>query len=221
MILVLLGPPGAGKGTQAARLAAASGMRHLSSGDLLRSERKKGTQLGRRVSGYMDAGHLVPDDIIVEAILGELQSSKPEAGVILDGFPRTVSQARSLDEALAKIGQRVERVANIQVPDREIVNRITGRRICPTCGSVYHVEKHPPAQPGKCDRDGTPLVHRPDDTEEVVQQRLAAYHAQTEPLEAYYRGKGLLVEVDGTPDADSVFPELERIVKRRPNEAVS
>ncbi len=221
MILVLLGPPGAGKGTQAARLAAAFGMRHLSSGDLLRSERKKGTELGGRVGGYMDAGHLVPDNIIVEVILAELQSAKREAGVILDGFPRTVSQAGSLDEALSRIAQKVDLVISLQVPDREIVARITGRRICSTCGGVYHVVKHPPAQPGRCDRDQTPLIHRPDDTEDVVQQRLAAYHAQTEPLEAYFRRKGILVEVDGTPDADSVFAELQRMVKQRLGEAVS
>ncbi len=215
MNLVLLGPPGAGKGTQAKRLAEAFRLRHLSSGDVLRAERKKGSELGRKVSGYMDSGALVPDEIIVEVILAQLQDLGGASGFLLDGFPRTGPQAESLDAALAKAGQKVDLVVNIQVPDEEIVGRITGRRSCPTCGAVYHLEHLPPARPGLCDVEGAGLVHRQDDTREVVQQRLAAYHAQTAPLESYYRGKGVLAEVDGSQNADAVFEALRKVVAGR------
>lgn len=215
MNLVLLGPPGAGKGTQAMRLAEAFKLRHLSSGDVLRAERKKGSELGRRVAGYMDSGALVPDEIIVEVILAQLQQSGDSAGFLLDGFPRTVNQAERLDEALAKVGQQVDLVLNVQVPDEEIVGRITGRRICPACDAVYHTEHRPPARAGICDKDGVALIHRQDDTREVVQQRLAAYHAQTTPLEAYYRAKGRLVEVDGKQDVNTVFERAREIVRGR------
>jgi adenylate kinase len=215
MNLVLLGPPGAGKGTQAAKLSKAFGLRHLSSGDVLRAERKKGSELGKRVTGYMDSGALVPDEIIIEVILEQLKSNEGFEGFLLDGFPRTGSQAESLDAALAKRGQKVDQVLSVVVPDEEIVDRITGRRICSTCNAVYHVRHRPPARDNVCDRDGTQLVHRPDDTREVIEQRLAAYHAQTKPLEAYYRGKGLLVEADGTKDVDTVFAALQQMVKQR------
>ncbi len=212
MNLVLLGPPGAGKGTQAVRLAEAFGLRHLSSGDVLRAERKKGTPLGAKVSGYMDAGGLVPDEIIVEVILAQLPAGQ---GVLLDGFPRTLSQAESLDAAFADARRRVDLVLSLQVPDELIVERITGRRICPTCGSVYHVKYQPPAREGLCDRENAQLIHRQDDTQEVVRTRLTAYHAQTEPLEAYYRQRGLLAEVDGAREVDVVSAQLQEIVRGR------
>ena len=217
MNLVILGPPGAGKGTQAVRLSEVLGLRHLSSGDVLRAERKKGSQLGRRVARYMDAGELVPDEIIVEVILARLQDSGGSKGVLLDGFPRTQPQAESLDKALSGVSQRVNLVPLLSVPDEAIVGRITGRRICPTCDAVYHVKTLPAAKDGVCDHDGTPLIHRTDDSEEVVKQRLAAYHEQTSPLEAYYRGKGILAEVDGTKDVDAVFEELLEVVRNRLN----
>lgn len=212
MNLILLGPPGAGKGTQAVRLAEAFGLRHLSSGDVLRAERKKGTPLGAKVSGYMDAGGLVPDEIIVEVILAQLPAGQ---GVLLDGFPRTLSQAESLDAAFADARRRVDLVLSLQVPDELIVERITGRRICPTCGSVYHVKYQPPAREGLCDRENAQLIHRQDDTQEVVRTRLTAYHAQTEPLEAYYRQRGLLAEVDGAREVDVVSAQLQEIVRGR------
>lgn len=215
MNLVLLGPPGAGKGTQAVRLAEAFGLQHLSSGDVLRAERKSGTELGSRVAKYMDAGALVPDEIIVEVILARvLQPTKP-AGVLLDGFPRTLAQAEALDKALVAAGKQVDLVVSLDVPDELIVDRITGRRSCPTCGSVYHVTSLPPAKPGLCDKDSTALVQRTDDTAAVVKERLSAYHAQTRPLEAYYTGKGLMVQIDGTANVDTVFQRARKEIADR------
>lgn len=219
MILVLLGPPGAGKGTQAVRLAEAFGLQHLSSGDVLRAERKSGTDLGGRVAQYMDSGALVPDEIIVEVILARVLNPTRPAGVLLDGFPRTLAQAEALDNALAKAGKQVDLVVSLVVPDEPIVDRITGRRLCPTCGAVYHVKSLPPIKAGVCDKDATPLIHRTDDTAEVVKERLSAYHAQTRPLEDYYRGKGIMVEVDGTSDVETVFKRARQEVAARVGEA--
>lgn len=215
MNLVILGPPGAGKGTQAVRLAEAFSLRHLSSGDLLRAERARGSSLGRKAAEYMDAGKLVPDEIIVGAVLAQLDDLNGKAGLLLDGFPRTVGQAESLDKALGGAGKRVDLVPALAVPDGLILDRITGRRTCPTCNAVYHVKTLPPAKEGVCDTDGTTLVQRPDDTAEVVRQRLEAYHRQTAPLEAYYRSRGILAEVDGTKDVDLVFQALSEVVRRR------
>jgi adenylate kinase len=214
MNLVILGPPGAGKGTQATRLAETFSLEHLSSGDVLRAERAKGSELGKKVAKFMDDGALVPDEIIVDAILAQLADLDGQ-GVLLDGFPRTVAQAESLDAALAKVGKKVDLVPSLQVPDEPIVDRITGRRTCPTCNAVYHVVTLPPKQEGVCDKDGTALIQRPDDTAEVVQQRLSAYHEQTAPVEAYYRDKGVLAEVDGTQDIDAVTAALVEVVKTR------
>jgi adenylate kinase len=215
MNLVILGPPGAGKGTQAVRLAQAFSLRHLSSGDLLRAERARGSALGKKAAEYMDAGELVPDEIIIGAVLSQLSDLGDKAGLLLDGFPRTVAQAESLGKALNQAGKRVDVVPALAVPDDLIVDRITGRRTCPRCNAVYHVKTLPPARDGICDADGAVLVQRPDDTAEVVKQRLEAYHRQTAPLEAYYRDKGLLAEVDGTQDMDTVFQALSEAVRRR------
>jgi len=214
MNVVLFGPPGAGKGTQAERLAAKFAFLHLSSGDVLRAERKSGTELGARVAGYMDSGALVPDEIIVEVILARVLKADSKAGVLLDGFPRTLPQARQLDEALVGAGSRLDLVLSIVVPDELIVERITGRRMCPSTGKIYHVKYLPPKQAGICDETGEELIQRKDDTEEVVKQRLAAYHEQTEPLEVYYRQQGLLVEVDGTRDIGAVAQDMCAIVER-------
>jgi adenylate kinase len=215
MNLVILGPPGAGKGTQAVRLAQTFALRHLSSGDLLRAERRKGSELGKRAAQYMDAGQLVPDEIIVGAVLAQLGELGDKAGLLLDGFPRTVAQAESLDQALGSAGSKVDLVPALVVPDDLIVDRITGRRTCPTCNAVYHVKTLPPRKDGVCDADGTALIQRPDDTAEVVKQRLDAYHKQTAPLEAYYRRKGILAEADGTRDMDAVFATLSEVVRRQ------
>jgi adenylate kinase len=219
MNLILLGPPGAGKGTQAVRLAEAFGLQHLSSGDVLRAERKSGTELGSRVAKYMDSGALVPDEIIVEVILVRVLNPTKPAGVLLDGFPRTLAQAEALDAALAKAGKTVDLVVSLVVPDEPIVDRITGRRVCPTCGAVYHVRTLRPKKDGVCDKDGAALMHRTDDTADVVKERLTAYHAQTRPLETYYRGKGLVVEVDGTSEVETVFGNARREIASRVGKA--
>jgi len=213
MNVILFGPPGAGKGTQAARLVQEFGFEHLSSGDVLRAERAAGTELGRKVSAYMDAGQLVPDEIIIEVILGRVLNSTSQAGVLLDGFPRTLPQAEQLDRALADAGRRVDLVLSIRVPDELIVERITGRRMCPSTGKIYHIKYMPPKREGVCDETGEPLIQRPDDTEEVVKKRLKAYHDQTEPLEKYYRDRGVLVEVDGTQDVDTVARRISEVVR--------
>lgn len=210
MNVILMGPPGAGKGTQAQRLAAAFGLSHLASGDVLRAERASGTALGEKVAGYMDSGALVPDEIIIAVILHRLAALGDSNGFLLDGFPRTVPQAESLEAALAKTGQQIDGVIDIQVPAEELVDRIVGRRTCPTCHSVYHVKAKPPKVAGVCDKDGTPLKQRTDDTEDVVRERLETYRRQTAPLTEHYRGKGLLHEVSGAGTMDAVYSEMER-----------
>jgi adenylate kinase len=212
MKIVLLGPPGAGKGTQAKQLAEQYQFEHLSSGDLLRAECRAGTEIGRRVAGFIDAGRLVPDDMIVQVVLSRILGDDSAAGFLLDGFPRTLPQARCLDEALANVGRRIGLVLSLGVPDEFLIERITGRRTCPACGRVYHTKFHRPAVEGVCDFDGELLVQRKDDTAEVVRQRLQAYHAQTEPLEQYYRDRDLLMEVDGTQEIDAVFENLKRAI---------
>jgi adenylate kinase len=215
MNLVLLGPPGAGKGTQAVRLSEAFGYRHLSSGDVLRAERTRGTELGGRVARFMDAGNLVPDEMVVEVVLARLTNTLETYGFLLDGFPRTLTQAQSLDEALQVTGHGLDLVPSLQVPDGDIVGRITGRRTCTGCGAVFHVRYHRPSKEGFCDACGSALAQRPDDTADVVGQRLAAYHEQTEPLGTYYRQRGILAEVDGTPGVDEVFEQLSGVVRQR------
>jgi len=213
MNLILLGPPGAGKGTQAQRLASRLSLAHLASGDVLRAERASGSELGDRVATYMDSGALVPDEIIIEVILTRVRAAAGASGMLLDGFPRTVGQAESLGEALVAEGERIDAVVDLKVPDEELVGRIVGRRTCPTCNAVYHVTAKPPAKPGVCDKDGTPLEQRSDDTEAVVRNRLAAYRKQTAPLTAYYANLGLLHELDGTGAMDEVSEALIKLVQ--------
>ena len=204
MKVILMGPPGAGKGTQAKRLAEKFDMAHLSSGDILRAERSSGSELGRKLKRYMDAGELVPDEIVV-AIMAEAIAALPaEKGLLLDGFPRTAPQAEALDEQLAALDSPLEAVLVIDVPDGLLVGRITGRRSCPACGRVYHVKHLPPAQAGRCDGCGGELVQRPDDTEEVVRERLNAYRGQTAPVIEYYRSRRPVLEVDGSAAPDEV-----------------
>jgi adenylate kinase len=219
MIVILFGPPGAGKGTQAERLTARFGFEHLSSGDVLRAERASGTELGRRVAGYMDAGALVPDGIIIEVIIARVLASGGKADVLLDGFPRTLPQAEQLDKALAQAGKKVDLVLSMLVPDELVVERITGRRMCPSTGKIYHIRYMPPKVAGICDETGEKLIQRSDDTEAVIRQRLAAYHQQTEPLEAYYRQRGVLAEVDGTQDIEVVAKRMGEVVSRQTKQA--
>ena len=201
-----MGPPGAGKGTQAKRLVDKFGMVHLSSGDIFRAEKSSGSELGRKLAEYMNAGKLVPDDIVVEMMAKAIANADADAGLMLDGFPRTVPQAEALDAQLAKAGTPMDAVVVIVAPDQDIVERITGRRSCPTCGKVYHVKYLPPKNDMKCDEDGTALVQRDDDTETVVRSRLETYHQQTQPVIEYYRRRGQVkvLEIDGSGSPDAV-----------------
>lgn len=211
MNLVLLGPPGAGKGTQATRACQEFSLRHLSSGDILRAERKAMSELGRRAQDYMDRGVLVPDDLILSMMMDHIARPEAAHGFLLDGFPRTEVQARGLDERLAAAGRKIDHVVDIQVSDEEVARRITGRWSCPKDGRVYHETFSPPNRAGACNECGEKLIRRKDDEPEVVRQRLRTYHEQTAPLASYYRNKGLLRPVDGELGADRVFAEIRRI----------
>jgi len=203
MRVVLLGAPGAGKGTHCKRIVGQYEVLHLSSGDILRRERAAGSELGKQAQEYMDAGTLVPDGLIVE-MMSKAVKAAPATGYVLDGFPRTVNQAEALDEALASSDGGIDVVINLEVDDDVVVERITGRRSCPKCGAVYHVKNMPPKQDGVCDVEGAALVQRPDDTAEVVKNRLATYYEQTKPVVDYYKAKRTVYDVDANGDADVV-----------------
>ena len=217
MRIVLLGAPGAGKGTQCKRIVDRYGLLHLSSGDILRQERAEGTELGRKAQGYMDSGALVPDQIIVEMMAGAIKQA-PDAGFILDGFPRTVNQAAELDKSLASSNQKMDVVINLQIDEQVIVQRMTGRRSCPQCGAVYHIENLKPKVEGICDNDGTALVQRPDDSAEVLANRLETYHQLTEPVVDYYKDNGSTIyDIDANKNIDEVsslvFEKLDAFAK--------
>ena len=217
MRIVLLGAPGAGKGTQCKRIVARYGLLHLSSGDILRQERAEGTELGAQAQEYMDSGALVPDQIIVE-MMAEAINKVPDAGFILDGFPRTVNQATELDKSLAVANQKMDAVLNLQIDEQVIVQRMTGRRSCPQCGAVYHIENLRPKVEGICDNDGARLVQRPDDSAEVVANRLETYHRQTEPVIDYYKNNNNTVfDIDANKSVDEVstlvFEKLDALAK--------
>lgn len=203
MRIVLLGAPGAGKGTQCKNIVGRYGLLHLSSGDILRQERAGGTELGKKAQSYMDSGALVPDDLIIR-MMAKAISKAPAAGFILDGFPRTVNQAVELDKSLALNGQKIDAVINLEIDDSVITRRMTGRRSCPKCGAVYHIENLKPKVDGKCDNDGTKLVQRPDDSPEVVLKRLETYHKQTEPLVDYYKTNSTVLDINAEKDPDEV-----------------
>jgi len=206
MILVFLGPPGAGKGTQCKILADKYKLKHLSSGDMLRRERQEETELGQKAQEYMDSGQLVPDDLIVAMMSKEITGAGGDssAGVILDGFPRTINQAQELDKALEAAGKNVDAVLNLEVDDGMLENRITGRRSCSVCGAAYHIMFNKPKKDGLCDKDGAELVQRSDDTAEVVRNRIRTYHEQTAPLISYYQEKGKNRTIDGNQAIDDV-----------------
>jgi adenylate kinase len=211
MKIVVLGAPGAGKGTHCKRIADRYHVAHLSSGDILRRERAEGTKLGKKAQSFMDAGALVPDDLIVQMMSTAVRKAGP-SGYVLDGFPRTVNQAQALDESLAGDDGGIDIVVNLKVDDDVVLERITGRRSCPKCGAVYHVKNMPPKVDGVCDLDGTKLVQRPDDTEEVVKNRLETYYRQTEPVVDYYRTKRTVHDIDANGDADSVASVIFRML---------
>lgn len=209
MRIVLMGPPGAGKGTQAARLTEALNVTHLSSGDIFRAERASGSELGDELAKYMDAGELVPDETVVNVMAKAIRESD-DGGLLLDGFPRTVHQAEALDAQLAASDTPLDGVAVITADDDLIVDRITGRRVCSQCGRVYHVRNMPPKKDGVCDECGGEVIQRSDDTEPVVRERLATYYRQTEPVIDYYRRREdmQVMEFDGTRDPDVVAEDI-------------
>lgn len=205
MIVILLGPPGVGKGTQGVLLCEQKGLHHLSTGDLLRAARRAGTPLGQEAQKFMDAGQLVPDEVILGMVGEKLTELGSGAGVVFDGFPRTVPQAEALSGLLAKLGRQVDRVIVLTADDQVLIKRVSGRRSCPECGTVYNVHFNPPAEAGKCDKDGAELTHRADDSEETVATRLEVYRRQTEPLIAFYEGSEAEVRhVDGDQAVDTV-----------------
>lgn len=218
MRLVFMGPPGAGKGTQAKAVAAHFGVPHVSSGDIFRGEIELKTPLGLKIKSYLDTGALVPDEITVGAVVGRLASPDCGRGWLLDGFPRTEGQARALDVELASSGAKLGAVVYVDVDPEEIVRRMSGRRVCPKCGRSYHLRHIPPRVEGQCDACGTGLIIRDDDKPQTVRQRLATYQEQTAPLIDYYDQRGLLVKVDGSGTPDQVrarlFGQLEDAVER-------
>jgi adenylate kinase len=206
--LILLGPPGAGKGTQAERLVEDFDLPYYATGDILRRAVKEGTELGRQAKQYMDSGDLVPDEVICGVIVERIDSSEALDGFLLDGFPRTLPQAEALEQALDPLGRRLTAVLSIDVDDQEVVRRLSGRRVCERNGHPYHVELDPPKNPGFCDQDGSPLIQRDDDREETIKHRLEVFHDQTEPLVAHYDGEGLLRRFDGSRSPDEVHAHI-------------
>ena len=212
MKIIMLGAPGAGKGTQAKKIAQKYEIPHISTGDIFRANIKNGTELGKKAKTYMDQGLLVPDELTVDLVIDRVNQEDCKNGYILDGFPRTIPQAESLDAALAKMGQKVDYAINVEVPDENIVKRMSGRRACVSCGATYHVEHIPPREEGICDKCGKELILRDDDKPETVQNRLQVYHEQTQPLIDFYGAKGVLKTVDGTVDSKEVFAAIEAIL---------
>ena len=212
MKIIMLGAPGAGKGTQAKMIASKYGVPHISTGDIFRANIKNGTELGQKAKGYMDKGELVPDELVVDLIMDRFKADDCVKGYVLDGFPRTIPQAEALDKALAANGEKVDFAINVDVPDENIVNRMSGRRACVNCGATYHVEFNAPKVEGKCDHCGADLILRDDDKPETVLNRLDVYHKQTQPLIDYYDKAGIVKNIDGTQDMDKVFADITAIL---------
>lgn len=212
MKLIMLGAPGAGKGTQAKMIAQRYRIPHISTGDIFRANIKGGTELGKKAKSYMDQGLLVPDEITISMLMDRIQENDCTGGYVLDGFPRTIPQAESLTKALKEMGEAVDYAVNVDVPDEAIITRMSGRRACVNCGATYHIVYNPPKKEGICDICGEELVLRDDDKPETVKKRLAVYHDQTQPLIEYYKGQGALAEVDGTQKLEQVFQDITKVL---------
>ncbi|MEE5990322.1 MAG: adenylate kinase [Lachnospiraceae bacterium] len=213
MKIVMLGAPGAGKGTQASMIAENFGIPHISTGDIFRANIKNGTELGKEAKAYMDKGELVPDELTVRLLLDRVAQDDCKEGYVLDGFPRTIPQAEVLEKELEKTGDKIDKAVNVDVPDENIVRRMSGRRACLKCGATYHIVHIPPKKEGICDVCGSELVLRDDDKEETVKNRLDVYHKQTSPLIDFYSKRNVLETVDGTKDSKEVFEDIKKILK--------
>ena len=212
MKIIMLGAPGAGKGTQAKKIAEKYQIPHISTGDIFRANIKNGTELGKKAKTYMDQGLLVPDELVCDLVVDRVQQDDCKKGYILDGFPRTIPQAESLDAALSRLGEAVDYAINVEVPDENIVKRMGGRRACVGCGATYHLVYAAPKKEGICDNCGAELILRDDDKPETVQKRLDVYHEQTQPLIDYYEKQGILHSVDGTQPMEDVFASIDAII---------
>jgi len=213
MNLILLGPPGAGKGTQAQRLVDKLKIPQISTGDLLRQAVRDGTELGLEAKGYMERGELVPDRIVIGMLAERMKADDAATGFILDGFPRAVSQGEALEKMLSEANKSLDHVVSIEVPEEELVRRLTGRRSCPKCAAMFHVMFKPPKQEGACDNCGTELITRADDNEETIRNRISVYREQTEPLKSFYQEKGLLRGIDGTGAPADIEKKIAEVVK--------
>ena len=212
MKIVMLGAPGAGKGTQAKMIAEKYSVPHISTGDIFRANIKNGTELGKEAKTYMDKGALVPDELTVRILLDRVAQPDCANGYVLDGFPRTIPQAEVLDAELTKLNEKIDYAINVEVPDENIIKRMSGRRACVTCGATYHIEHIPPKKEGICDKCGSELILRDDDKEATVNNRLSVYHEQTQPLIDFYNNKGVLRNVDGTVEMMQVFEAITKIL---------
>jgi adenylate kinase len=212
MKIIMLGAPGAGKGTQADKICAKYNIPHISTGDIFRANIKNNTELGQKAKSYMDKGELVPDELVVDLVVDRIKADDCTNGYVLDGFPRTIPQAEALDAALAAINDKVDYAINVEVPDENIINRMSGRRACVACGATYHIVHIPTKVEGVCDKCGAELILRDDDKPETVKNRLNVYHEQTQPLIDYYTAKNILHEVDGTKAMEDVFSSIVSIL---------
>ena len=212
MKIIMLGAPGAGKGTQAKKIAEKYRIPHISTGDIFRANIKNGTELGKKAKTYMDQGLLVPDELVVDLVVDRVNQEDCANGYVLDGFPRTIPQAEALDKALSEMGQKMDYAINVEVPDDNIVNRMSGRRACVDCGATYHIVYAPTKTEGVCDKCGGSLILRDDDKPETVLKRLGVYHEQTQPLIDFYEKKGVLRTVDGTLPMEEVFAAITGIL---------